>query len=118
MGHLPKRSIERIADYFQALADPTRLRVLGELEQGERSVGELALVCGCSSANISRHLGVLCQQGLIERSARGTSAYHRLADPSLRALYELACGSIARHEQAARAFAAPAGPHFNLGEKP
>lgn len=124
MGQLPKEALEHVAEYFRALAEPTRLQILNALQGGERNVGELAVLCNCSSANISRHLATLSTHGLVARTPRGASSYYRIADPSVDALCELVCGSIARRfEQTARArqtfiFPAPAGTDSNnQGEK-
>ena len=96
MAHLPPEAIGEVATYFQALAEPTRLHILNWLRQGERNVGELAQLCGFTAANISRHLAVLMQQGLVAREGRGTSVYYRIADESVYALCDLVCGNIAR----------------------
>jgi len=103
MEDLPPEALRQVAAYFQSLSEPTRLQILNLLRSGERNVGELAERCGFTSANISRHLAFLMQQGLVERENRGTSAYYRIADPSVYALCDLVCGNIARHlERAAR----------------
>lgn len=94
--HLPPEAIGEVASYFQALSEPTRLHILNWLRQGERNVGELAQLCGFTAANISRHLAVLMQQGLVAREGRGTSVYYRIADESVYALCDLVCGNIAR----------------------
>lgn len=99
MKDLPDEALAQVALYFQALSEPTRLQLLNLLRQQERNVGELAQQCGCSSANISRHLALLTQQGLVQREARGNSAYYRIADPAVYELCELVCGSIARQMQ-------------------
>lgn len=96
MAGLPVSALTYVATHFQALADPTRLRILEQLRLGERNVGELAQVVGCTSANISRHLSVLMQQGFVERECRGTSAYYRIADQSVYELCDLVCGAITR----------------------
>jgi DNA-binding transcriptional ArsR family regulator len=96
MEGLPPEALEQVAAYFQALSEPTRLQVLNFLRSGERSVGELAQLCGYTSANISRHLAFLTRQGLVARESRGTSGYYRIADESVYALCDLVCGSIAR----------------------
>jgi DNA-binding transcriptional ArsR family regulator len=112
MEGLPDEALQQVAAYFQALSEPTRLQILNLLRQQERSVGELAQLCGYSSANISRHLALLTQHGLVLREARGNSAYYRIADPAVYELCDLVCGSIGRrvertlHERAA--FVAPA----------
>lgn len=101
MEGLPDEALVQVASYFQALSEPTRLQILNLLRQQERSVGELAQLCGYSSANVSRHLALLAQHGLVAREARGNSAIYRIADPSVYALCDLVCGSIARQLDAA-----------------
>ena len=112
MKDLPDEALTQVAAYFQALSEPTRLRILNLLRQGERSVGELAQLCGYSAANISRHLALLTQHGLVRRESRGNSAFYDIADASVYALCDLVCGNIARQlERTApgrAAFAAPA----------
>ena len=81
MEQLPEGALIEVAAYFQVLAEPTRLQILNILRSGERNVGELAQMCGFTAANVSRHLALMTQQGLVERESRGTSAYYRIADP-------------------------------------
>jgi DNA-binding transcriptional ArsR family regulator len=112
MEGLPDEALAQVAAYFQALSEPTRLRILNLLRQQERSVGELAQICGYSSANISRHLALLTKHGLVARESRGNSAIYSIADKSVYALCDLVCGSIARQfERSAQeraAFVTPA----------
>jgi DNA-binding transcriptional ArsR family regulator len=96
MEGLPDQALQQVAAYFQALSEPTRLQILNQLRQGERNVGELAQACACTSANVSRHLALLTQHGLVLRESRGNSAYYRIADPSVYQLCDLVCGNIAR----------------------
>jgi DNA-binding transcriptional ArsR family regulator len=96
MQDLPDEALHQVAAYFQALSEPTRLQILNLLRQGERNVGEMAQACGFTSANISRHLSVLMQQGLVARESRGSAVYYRIADDSVYALCDLVCGSIGR----------------------
>ncbi|MDE2605851.1 MAG: helix-turn-helix transcriptional regulator [Burkholderiales bacterium] len=114
MQGLPPEALEQVAAYFQALSEPTRLQLLNLLRAGEHNVGDLAQLTGYTAANISRHLAFLTHQGLLEREARGTSVYYRIADPSVFDLCDLVCGNIVRqHErtaQAGRMFAASAQP--------
>jgi DNA-binding transcriptional ArsR family regulator len=113
MKGLPPEALQEVAAYFQTLSEPTRLQILNYLRDGERNVGELAQLCGYTAANVSRHLSMLTQRGLVARESRGTSVYYRIADESIYALCDLVCGNIARqYEQAARgrkAFARPVG---------
>ncbi len=97
MAQMPPEALGVVAAYFQALSEPTRLQILNRLRAGECNVGDLAQLCGYSIANISRHLGVLSKQGLVERESRGTSVYYRIADPAVYELCDLVCGNISRH---------------------
>lgn len=107
MDNLPPEALEQVAAYFQALAEPTRLQLLNLLREGERKVGDLAQRSGYTSANVSRHMALLTNQGLVSREARGNSVYYRIADESVYALCDLVCGQIARqHEKTARERAA------------
>lgn len=104
MEGMPPEALEQVAAYFQTLSEPTRLQILNFLRQGERSVGELAQLCGYTSANVSRHLAMLTQRGLVAREGRGTSVYYRIADESVYALCDLVCGNIVRQlERTAKA---------------
>ena len=99
MEDLPPQALAEVAEYFQALSEPTRLQVLNILRHGECNVGELAQACGCTSANISRHLSLLTQRGLLARESRGNSVYYRIAEDSVYTLCDLVCGNIARQAQ-------------------
>ena len=69
-----------LTDRFQALADPTRLRVLVLLRLMELSVGELAQVLGQSQPRVSRHLKILADAGVLERRKEGSWVFLTLAD--------------------------------------
>ncbi len=113
MEGLPNEALVQVAAYFQALSEPTRLQILNLLRQQERSVGELAQLCDCSSANVSRHLALLTQHGLVSRETRGNSAFFHIADNTVYDLCDLVCGNIARQLERTvlerAAFAAPVG---------
>ncbi len=101
LKNLPPEALTQVAAYFQALSEPTRLKILSLLCAGERNVGELAQLCGFTAANVSRHLAVLARQGVVERESRGTAVYYRIADESVFALCDLVCGNIARKLESA-----------------
>ena len=81
----------KLAALFQALADPTRLRILALLRSMELSVGELAQLLGQSQPRVSRHVKILSDSGLVGRRKEGSWVYLQLAEPGrTESLFELA----------------------------
>ncbi len=73
---------EALVAALRAAGEPTRLRVIALLAQGELSVGELAQALGQSQPRVSRHLKLLIDAGLIERQPEGALVFHRLSRSS------------------------------------
>jgi ArsR family transcriptional regulator len=71
---------QRSAVVARALADPKRLCVLQSLAEGELSVRELSERVGCHVPNMSQHLAVLRNSGLVLTRRDGNAIYYRLAD--------------------------------------
>ena len=65
-------SLAPLSALFQALADPSRLRILALLRSMELSVGELAQVLGQSQPRVSRHVRILADAGLVARRKEGS----------------------------------------------
>ena len=79
-----RADFESTVGALRAIAEPTRLRIIALLRQGECSVSDLCEILGQSQPRISRHLRLLGESGLITRHREGTWAFHRLTvDPSL-----------------------------------
>lgn len=72
---------ESVARYFSVLGEPTRLRILHALCQEEKCVNEIIKVTGLAQANVSRHLGLMYQAGLLARRRDGSQIFYRVADP-------------------------------------
>jgi ArsR family transcriptional regulator len=70
-----------LADRLQALADPTRLRIVALLRLMELSVGELAQVLGQSQPRVSRHLKILADAMVVERRKEGSWVFLALTEP-------------------------------------
>lgn len=94
MAALDDRALAYVAEYFQALAEPMRLKLLHALQDGEKNVGELTAISGCTQANVSKHLSLLAKLGMVKREARGTSVFYCIADPSIYNLCDLVCGHV------------------------
>ena len=93
---LPESLAELIAQRFRVIGEPTRIRLLDHLREGEASVQDLTEALGGSQQNVSKHLGVLAQAGIVGRRKDGNLSLYRIADDSVFALCEQVCGSIQR----------------------
>ena len=96
MKALDDRALGHVAEYFRALSEPLRLKILNALRERARNVGELTELLDCSQANVSKHLATLMRHGLVERRMRGTSAFYAIADPRVYQLCDLVCGQMAQ----------------------
>ena len=88
-------AIHLVAARFRVLGEPLRLRILQQLALGERAVSELADLLETSQPNVSKHLKLMQQAGLVARRAAGNTAYYSIADDSVFALCEIVCGRLA-----------------------
>jgi len=69
------------ADICQVMANPKRLQILHLLREAELSVGEMVKILGVAKANLSQHLSVMRQKGILVARRQGTAIYYRLAIP-------------------------------------
>lgn len=72
-------AMESMARVFHALGEPMRLRLLNALSTGEQSVNELVAATGTSQPNVSKHLSVLVNAGMLRRRKEGVKVYYALA---------------------------------------
>jgi ArsR family transcriptional regulator len=91
MFPLSETGYEMIAGYFRVLADPLRLKLLNTLQGGEHTVAQLMAATGGNQANVSKHLRVLLDAGLVVRRKEGTNAWYGIGDPAVYALCEIVC---------------------------
>ncbi len=88
--------LERVAGFFRAFAEPTRLALLQELKAGERTVGELVDALPTTQANISKQLRVLHDAGLVDRRKDGTRVIYSVDEPAVMELCRIACDKLNR----------------------
>lgn len=105
LNDLPEEVLAYIAEYFSILSEPMRLRLLNLLRQGEKCVQDLVLSTDTSQANVSKHLKVMLQAGILSRRTEGTSAFYSVNDPLIFELCHLVCGRLVdRIESQAKQF--------------
>jgi DNA-binding transcriptional ArsR family regulator len=93
---LPLALVELIAQRFRVIGEPMRIRLLDHLRNGDATVGELCDALGAGQQNVSKHLSVLHQAGIVRREKRGNHAVYSIADPSVFELCEQVCGGLRR----------------------
>ena len=91
---LPPGALELVAARFRMLSEPMRLRLLNELRGGERTVTQLVEASGAGQANVSKHLGLLAEGGLVGRRKDGLKVFYFIADESLFELCDIVCGRL------------------------
>lgn len=102
---VPPEVVQQVAEYFSVLSEPMRLRILNLLRDGERCVQEIVEATQTSQANVSKHLKVMLQAGILSRRTEGTSAYYSVADELIFDLCSMVCDRIAsRIEEQAQQF--------------
>lgn len=96
---LPDDLAELIARRFRALSEPSRVKLLDRLRDGEQSVNDLAAQLAAGQQNVSKHLGVLADAGIVARRKDGNHVYYRIVDDGVLGLCEQVCGSLEQRLQ-------------------
>ena len=90
---MSEKMMALVARRFKTLGEPFRLRLLQLLETGPKSVGELVERLDASQPNVSKHLAILYDAGLVSRERQGTAIVYAISDPMVFRLCELVCRS-------------------------
>ena len=88
--------VDEIAHRFRVLGEPTRIRLLDRLRDGEEGVQELTESLGTTQQNVSKHLGVLHSAGILGRRRDGNRVLYSIADATVFELCETVCGGLRR----------------------
>ncbi len=99
----PAGRLQALADLFQHLSDPRRLRLLLILARGEHAVGELAAQVGVTSSAVSHQLRGLRQARLVACRREGQQVRYRLCDAHVEALVRLGGEHVAEWVRSAPA---------------
>ena len=91
---LPDDLVDLIARRFRVIGEAMRIRLLDHLREGEASVTDLAETLGASQQNVSKHLSLLADVGIVGRRKAGNHVYYRIVDEGVFALCDQVCGSV------------------------
>jgi DNA-binding transcriptional ArsR family regulator len=93
---LPEPLIDLVAQRFRVLGEPMRIKLLDRLRDGDATVGELQTALGASQQNVSKHLAILHDAGMVSRAKDGTHVRYSISDPAIFDLCDQVCGGVRR----------------------
>lgn len=91
---LQEQTSTHLADLFSALSDPTRLRIISVLLEGEMNVGDIATQLSMTESAVSHQLRGLRQLRLVRARKNGRQVYYTLDDDHVAKLYRLGLDHI------------------------
>jgi DNA-binding transcriptional ArsR family regulator len=105
---LQDRVFESAAELFSVLATPIRLKIIGAVCNGEKSVSELLEEIDTTQPNMSQHLATLYRAGILGRRREGTMIFYKLENQHVASLCRAVCTQVtaemtdspARHDKA------------------
>jgi DNA-binding transcriptional ArsR family regulator len=86
---------EEVSHYFALLSQPTRLKILYAVCNGERSVNDIVAQVQSTQANVSRQINMLYRARILARRKEGSQVYYRIADQQTVELCKTVCGRVA-----------------------
>lgn len=96
---IPDEFLDLMAEKFRMLSDPTRLAILRALMEEERNVTQVVELTERNQANVSKHLKMLADAGLVARRKQGLQVFYQLDDPLVEQLCKLVCETIVQEVQ-------------------
>jgi DNA-binding transcriptional ArsR family regulator len=84
-----------VARYFSLLSEPTRLKILHTICSSEHSVTAIVNATGASQTNVSRHLSLLHQAGVVSRRKERNVVFYQVNDPTFAEVCRTVCVQIA-----------------------
>lgn len=94
LAKLSPTALVLMADFFKVLAEVSRLQIVCTLKTGSKNVTEIIEATGLGQANVSKHLKMLAQAGVVSRRQEGVCVYYQIANPFIFELCELVCDSL------------------------
>ena len=91
---LSEEALEMIASRFRLLSDPMRLKILHTLGDEEMNVTDLVGATGAGQANVSKHLGILLNAGIVSRRKEGLNSIYSVSDETIFELCEVVCSRL------------------------
>ncbi len=93
-GRLSPEAVNLVAARFRVLGEPLRIRILEELREGEKNVSDLVNAVSSTQPNVSKHLRVLQDAGIVGRRQKGNQVYSFIADATVFRLCDIVCSTL------------------------
>ena len=90
-------ALEMIASRFRLMSEPMRLKILHTLGEREMNVSDIVAATGANQANVSKHLGILFDAGVVSRRKEGLTVIYRVADETIFELCDVVCSRLKSH---------------------
>ncbi len=85
---------ESVARYFLVLSEPARLRILHSICQGEKAVGAIVEETELAQSNVSRHLNLMYQAGVLRRRREGSQVFYGVTNSTLTDVCRAVCARV------------------------
>lgn len=95
MSQISPTALTHIAEYFKVLSEVSRLQILCCLKDGAKNVTHIIDTTGLGQANVSKHLKILTQAGIVMRKPQGVSVFYQIADSTIFELCRVVCDQLA-----------------------
>jgi DNA-binding transcriptional ArsR family regulator len=94
VSKLSPAALGLMADFFKVLSETSRLQIVCSLKSGAKNVTEIIEMTGLGQANVSKHLKMLSQAGIVSRRQAGVCVYYQIANPFIFELCDLVCNAL------------------------
>ncbi len=116
-GEEMREVLEEVSHYFFLLSEPTRLKILYALCNGEQAVGAIVTEIGANQANVSRQLNMLYQARILQRRKDGAQVYYRIEDQNAIELCRVVCNQMVEKVKSTGRLMQPAAETFVVREE-
>ncbi len=94
ISKLTPEALSLMSNFFKVLSEVSRLQIVCALKSGAKNVTEIIEETGLGQANVSKHLKMLAQAGIVAREQQGVCVYYEIANPFLFELCDLVCDAL------------------------
>ncbi|MGB7445242.1 MAG: metalloregulator ArsR/SmtB family transcription factor [Coleofasciculaceae cyanobacterium] len=96
---LSPEALTLMAEFFKVLSEVSRLQIICSLKAGAKNVTQIIEATGLGQANVSKHLKILTQAGIVARTPQGSSVFYQIVNPFIFELCDLVCDSLSAQMQ-------------------